>query len=145
MQGPGYEWSWFYGAFEPASGERFLMEWSHLDGECFARFIREFEDAYAQEGVTNVMVLDGAGAHHAKVVEVSDSTQLWFLPAYSPELNPSERMWEDMRASMSAAYAKLEDVLEGARRWWNDLDDDAVKSLTCFPYIATALAHISSS
>ena len=49
-----------------------------------------------------------------------------------------------MRASMSAAYAKLEDVLEGAHRWWNDLDDTAVKSLTSFPYIGMALTHISS-
>jgi len=41
-----------------------------------------------------VMVLDGAGWHHAGDLKVPENMKLVFLPPYSPELNPTEHLWE---------------------------------------------------
>jgi transposase len=48
------------------------------------------------------LIVDGHPAHKAKVVSrfietVKDRFQLFFLPPYSPELNPDERVWNDLK------------------------------------------------
>jgi hypothetical protein len=40
-----------------------------------------------------VVVLDGAGWHKAKDLVVPEGVHLVFLPPYSPELQPAERIW----------------------------------------------------
>jgi len=44
-----------------------------------------------------VMVLDGAGWHGEKALDVPASTTLVALPACSPQLNPVERLWLNLR------------------------------------------------
>jgi transposase len=48
------------------------------------------------------LIVDGHPAHRAKMVarfveSVKDRLQLFFLPPYSPELNPDERVWNDLK------------------------------------------------
>jgi hypothetical protein len=43
------------------------------------------------------MVLDNAGWHVSKRLEVPKNMRLLPLPPYSPELNPMENLWEDLR------------------------------------------------
>lgn len=48
------------------------------------------------------LIVDGHPAHKAKMVarfveSVKDRLQLFFLPPYSPELNPDERVWNDLK------------------------------------------------
>jgi transposase len=48
------------------------------------------------------LIVDNARWHHAKLLqefleEQKDRLVLWFLPPYSPELNPQERVWRQTR------------------------------------------------
>jgi len=48
------------------------------------------------------LIVDGHPAHKAKMVarfaeSAKDRLQLFFLPPYSPELNPDERVWNDLK------------------------------------------------
>lgn len=43
------------------------------------------------------MFLDGAGWHKANALQVPDNMRLDFLPPYSPQLNPVEHIWEEIR------------------------------------------------
>jgi transposase len=43
------------------------------------------------------MVLDRAGWHRSRVLCIAQSLTLLLLPAYSPELNPVELLWWQMR------------------------------------------------
>ena len=65
------------------------------------------------------------------------------LPPYSPELNPQENIWDEIREkifknyalkSMDEVYAKLEEAALYAQR-----NPKVVKSITSFPYIAKSL------
>ncbi len=50
------------------------------------------------------IVLDNAAIHHAKIVTAGlDGTQLHFifLPPYSPDLNPIEFSWKDVKKELS--------------------------------------------
>jgi transposase len=40
-----------------------------------------------------LLVLDGAGWHSSRALKVPEGIQLTFLPPYTPELQPAERLW----------------------------------------------------
>ena len=85
---------------EPTTGDAFWWELLRLDADCFTVFLRQFGQPYAES--LNIVLLDQAPAHVAQRVQVPENVVLVWLPAYSPELNPVERLWEDLkRASMS--------------------------------------------
>jgi transposase len=64
----------------------------YLNAEMMQVFLDGFADSLVR-GKRIVLVLDGATAHRAKALRVPDRITLVGLPAYSPELNPSERLW----------------------------------------------------
>ena len=43
------------------------------------------------------MIVDGASSHKAKDLTVPENIRLVPLPAYAPELNPQEHVWDDLR------------------------------------------------
>ena len=43
------------------------------------------------------MVVDGAGWHKSKSFALPENLRLHFLPPYSPELNPQEQIWDELR------------------------------------------------
>jgi transposase len=87
--------------------------------------------------------VDGAGNHHSDELKVPDNIMLHFLPPYSPELNPQENLWDEIREkifknyalkSMEDVYAKLEEAALYIER-----NPEIVKSITSFPYIAKSI------
>jgi hypothetical protein len=98
---PRYEYFWLYAAVEPTTGESLVLEMPALDAHCFQAFLDEFATAYPD--TLNVLVLDGAGAHTAAALEVPENVLPVFLPSYGPELNPVERLWQDLKRRMGPA------------------------------------------
>jgi transposase len=58
-------------------------------------FLAKVSERHAHECV--VMVLDGAGWHQANDLEIPEHMKLVRLPPYSPELNPAEHLWDEIR------------------------------------------------
>ena len=92
---PLYAYYWLYAAVEPTTGEAFWWELPRLDADCFSVFLRQFGKHYADS--LNIVLLDQAPAHVAQRVQSPENIILVWLPAYSPELNPVERLWEDLK------------------------------------------------
>ena len=65
-----YESGYLYGGFEPLTGERFFLEFSHITSECFQCFIEKFSEAFAES--LNVLVLDKVRFHQAKSLEIPE-------------------------------------------------------------------------
>jgi transposase len=66
------------------------------------------------------MVVDGAGWHKSKCFAMPANLKLLFLPPYSPELNPQEHIWEELREK--SFYNQTFDTLDL-------LEDNLVESL----------------
>ena len=86
------------------------------------------------------MVLDGAPNHRCGDLALPDNISLLFLPPYSPQLNPKENLWDEIREkifknyalkSIDAVRAKLQKAILYIER-----NAEIVKSITSFPYIA---------
>lgn len=65
-----------------------------VSAEAFSAVLQTFaQEAQAGPRRQLVVVLDGAGWHVAKDLRVPEHVHLVFLPPYSPELQPAERIW----------------------------------------------------
>ena len=57
----------------------------------------------------DVVVMDNLGAHKSLAVQQaieSAGANLWYLPAYSPDLNPIEKLWSKVKAWLRRVSAK---------------------------------------
>lgn len=54
-------------------------------------YLNELSKALCDKKI--VMIMDGAGWDKSKDLKVPHNVEIIHLPAYSPELNPVERLW----------------------------------------------------
>ena len=100
-------------------------------------FLKHVSDNYPDEFV--IMVLDGASSHRSYDLRAPENIAFVRLPAYSPELNPAERLWEELREkefanrvfdSLGAAIAQ---AARGLKRL--ELNPGFLQSLTGWDWI----------
>jgi transposase len=84
-----------------------------------------------------ILVLDGAGWHVAKDLEVPEGVELMFLPPYSPQIQPAERLWPLTNEPIVNEYfetlEELDEVLAERCRILAD-DPDQIKAHTLFEW-----------
>ena len=68
-----------------------------------------------------ILVLDQAGWHVAKALHTPDNISLLYLPPYSPELNPVERLWAYLRSHYlsNTVYHDYNSLLLASTNAWN--------------------------
>lgn len=113
MQHPGYDWLYLYGFVRPATGD---VEWLLLPTVNVPTFniaLAHFATAVgASETKRILLVLDGAGWHKSSDVEWPTGVHPIFLPPYSPELQPAERLWPLVREAPANRLVHSLDELE---------------------------------
>lgn len=135
---PRYEYFWLFAAVEPLSGASLELEMPALDVPCVQAFLNEFARSYPES--LNLLVWDGAPAHIAHALIIPSNVVLIQLPPYSPELNPVERLWEDLRyrlgstlpPSLCALQERTADLIRA-------YSPDQLASLCGYDYILHAL------
>ena len=134
---PCYTSVYLYGAVEPLTGDRFFLEFSHLTSDCFQCFLEKFSEVF-QESL-NLLVLDKGRFHQASTLKIPENVVLLFLPPYSPELNPIERFWQDLKAKLfTQSYKVLETMQAKVTEILADYSDAAVAKLTQFSHFMDA-------
>jgi len=106
-----------FGAVNVKTGQLVSMLISQFDADTFEAFIRLLLRHRSRLRRT-VVVLDNARYHHAEQSRPffrrhRRQIHLDFLPPYSPELNPIERVWKLLRkcATHNQYFAELNDLL----------------------------------
>jgi len=136
-----FESYYLYGAAEPKTGESFFLELPNLNAQCFQIYLDEFSKAYADS--FNVMLLDRGKFHQAQSLKIPHNVALVFLPPYSPELNPIERLWEAIKAEMAnELYPTMEVLVERVASILNSYTKETIQSLTSYPYLMEAVNGI---
>jgi transposase len=90
-----------------------------------------------------LLVLDGAPSHRCGDLVVPDNVTLLYLPPYSPELNPKENLWDEIREKIFKNYAlkSMDAVRAKLRRaiLYMERNPKLIRSITSFPYIVNSL------
>jgi transposase len=126
--------TWLFGAFSPITGDHFQLILPHCNADNFQVFLNDFANENPKE--LKIMVLDNGRFHKAKKLIIPENIVLVFLPPYSPELNPAEKIWAKYkRAFSNKFYECLEDVEDFITEAVNDTCKKEVMSICGFSYV----------
>jgi transposase len=90
-------------------------------------------------------VLDNGAFHKAKVLQWPAHVVLVFLPPYSPELNPIERLWRDVKDKLADGVARTLDELSTLTgHILPNYAQAALQSLTGYAYFVEAVAAMQT-
>lgn len=81
----------------PRTGQFFAIEASHSDSATYQAFLDEADKTVSFQRTNNVLIMDNA-SWHRKTTTNWHGWQPKYLPPYSPDLNPIERIWNIMKA-----------------------------------------------
>lgn len=123
----------------PRTGEAFICEFTHSDTDSFQAFLDEAQRCLTLSEKRQIIVLDNATWHKAKRIEWGRFEPV-YLPPYSPDLNPIERLWQVIKQEWFSDFIaksndQLIDRLDKALLWAIDRKEKNKK--TC--RIATLL------
>jgi DDE superfamily endonuclease len=90
-----HQYVYAYGAVSIAQGSFDSLVLPHVNGDCMGLLLAEISERYPNDNI--VMVLDGAGWHKSQSMPIPSNIRLISLPPYSPELNPVEPLWDELR------------------------------------------------
>ena len=135
------EYIYLYGAVSPKDGICVYLIMPTSNTACFQAFLDVLARKFRRQDI--LLVLDGAPNHRCGELALPDNITLLYLPPYSPELNPKENLWDEIREkifknyalkSIDAVRAKLKQAILYIER-----NPKLVRSITSFPYIAKSL------
>jgi transposase len=110
----------------------------HANTEVMQEFLDRFAATIGEDEHV-VMMLDRAGWHQANDLVSPANVTLVPLPAYSPELNPVERVWLYLKQRFLShrLHADYDAIVDAACQAWNRLTSELgrITSLCSYPWI----------
>ncbi len=124
------EYRYAYGAVEPLTGESSFLIMPRCDTTCMNVFLKHLSETYSKDKI--VLICDGAGWHKSKSLEVPSNIRLVFLPPYTPEMNPIEQIWKEIRnrGFKNELFQTLEKVVDRLCDVICSIPADTIKSIT---------------
>ena len=91
------------GLVSPRTGQFYALEFTHSDSEVFQVFLNHANQDVKLERPRNIISCDNAAWHKKKSLQW-DAFEPMFLPPYSPDLNPIERLWLLIKAEWCSDF-----------------------------------------
>lgn len=134
-----YKTFYLYGVVEPKSGESFFFEFGHLDTICFEKFLELFSQTYPED--LHIIQVDNGSFHSSLQLQLPDNIILLFQPSHSPQLNPIERLWEEIKEKLSwELFDNLEALRVAVENILAKLSQKVIASVTGWDFILEALS-----
>jgi putative transposase len=89
------EYRYAFGVVEPQTGESFFLVLPSCNTMCMNIFLAELSKAYSDDYI--LLGADGASWHRSKGLVIPDNIEIFQLPPYTPEMNPIEQIWKEIR------------------------------------------------
>ena len=137
-----YEWKYLFMVVDYARGK---LEWTWMDSMSSAMVFRAVLSVKRHTDV-RALVWDGAGSHRSELVRSVEGARTILQPAYSPELNPAERVFEEARRWVEGrVYGSLEEKMAAVNECLSRLESDPerVKSLVSWEWIRQNVQGLS--
>lgn len=134
---------YIYGLVNPETGKQYFQEFGRVNSSCFQEFLNGFAAQYTDN--FNLIIMDNGSFHKSLDLCWPDHVLPIYLPAYSPELNPIERLWEyvkkDLKWQNFSSLAQLKQQVDVILK---SLTTEEILSVCGWDYILTAILSASS-
>ena len=131
------QWRYLFAAVNPITGE---LHWTWIDSMSKENTLEALSEIRDRSGL-QTLVWDGAGSHRSKEVREIEGINSIVQPPYSPELNPVERIFQEMRRwTDGRVYESIEEKMSAADHFMRGLASDPrrVQSLCGWKWITEA-------
>jgi transposase len=114
--------------------QKLFLQIPNCNGDNFQKILDDFSLQESKELI--VIVLDNGAFHKAKSLKIPENIILIFLPPYSPELNPAEKIWAKFKSCfINRLYKTLDDLDEYLYKLSASITQIEIKSICSFNYI----------
>jgi len=137
------QYTYVFGAVSPLDGQFDTLILPRADTSCMQLFLDEIAQRHSQDNI--VMVLDGARWHTTGKLTTPANMRLLFLPPYSPELNPVEHLWDELREKYfhNRVFSSLEEVeqylFEALVAF--EQNTECIRSICSWPWIINSVSN----
>lgn len=117
----GYKSFYVYSAVSPLSGKDFSLFLPEVSTEMMNIYLREMSKMYSDKKI--MIIMDRAGWHKSKKLKTPNNITLLFLPPYSPQLNPVEKLWRWIRkeATHNKMFTSLGNLMDAIQKAFLEL------------------------
>ena len=131
------EYVYAYAAVAPEKGKMTFLVLPYSNTEMMNMFLEQVSVEFSEYFI--IMQVDQAGWHTSKDLVIPKNIRLIYQPAYSPELNPVEHIWEELRENYfyNRSYKSLDNVMQDLCDGLIELESDSehLRSMTYFPHL----------
>jgi transposase len=130
----GFQNFYMYSAVNPATGEDYTFITEKVNAESLNCFLEQLSKQLGEKKI--IVVLDGASWHKAKKLVIPSNIMLFYLPAYSPELNPVERLWHYIKSKIirNKIYETITELEKSLTEFFKTLTTTTIKSVCSYGY-----------
>ena len=124
------EYRYAYGAVDPVSGDGYFLILPNCNTVCMNIFLEHLSKECPDDYI--VLVCDGASWHKSGTLKLFSNIELMFIPPYTPEMNPVEQIWKELRARgfHNEVFRTLEKVVDRLCDTINNLTEETIRSIT---------------
>jgi transposase len=106
---------------------------------CFENFLELFASEYPED--LHLIQVDKVGFHNSLNLSIPENVILIFQPAYSPEVNPIERLWGYVKEQLkSLRFERIEELRAVVQKELKNLTKEVIASLTGWEFILAAIS-----
>jgi transposase len=131
-----YEWGYLFASVNSRTGEATVLVSPTVNTHYMNAHLTHIAMQVGPQRHV-VLVLDQAGWHVAKDLQVPSNITLFHVPSYSPELNAAERPWAYLRQHYlsNRVYKDYQELFAVVSQAWNRLSEDTLMSLCAVGWV----------
>lgn len=104
------------------------MELENVNKDIFHTYLKQLSDHKPNE--LKIVVIDNAGFHSTKDMEIPLNIKLLRIPPYTPELNPCEQIWAYIKKRFkNNIYENLKDLKDWLKDFVKSMSKETIKSI----------------
>lgn len=132
------EFRYAYGAVEPYTGDSFFLVLPYANTECMDVFLSELSKEFPDELI--FLGVDRASWHTTNKLTMPENIVFFFLPPSTPEMNPIEQIWKEIRTRgfKNEAFASLNKVIDRLCETIVSMTNETIMSITGRDWILSA-------
>jgi transposase len=131
----GFKNFYLYSAVNVNTGQDFTLIAPSVNSDCMNVWLEQFN--HFLNGEQAILIMDRAGWHKSKDLNIPSNLKIIFLPPYSPQLNPVERLWKFIKDNTikNKVFSTIESLIDTISEFIRNLKAETVASICCIDYL----------